>query len=77
VNTRKFWQLSRLGILTVIIALSVTALGSLALAAGSSFFQGLKRTPVAGLAQLAWPLVPTGSCRPAEAGMQKPRLVTL
>jgi hypothetical protein len=42
VNTRKFWQLSRLGILTVIIALSVTALGSLALAAGSSFFQGFE-----------------------------------
>ena len=41
-NTRKFWQLSRLGILTVIIALSVTALGSLALAAGSSFFQGFE-----------------------------------
>lgn len=41
-NTRKSWQSYRLGILTVIIALSVTALGSLALAAGSSFFQGFE-----------------------------------
>jgi len=41
VKTRKVWHSYRLGILTVIIALSVTALGSLALAAGS-FFQGFE-----------------------------------
>ena len=41
-NTRKFRQSYRLSILTVVLALSVTALGSLALAAGSSFFQGFE-----------------------------------
>jgi len=42
VNPRNFWQKYKLAILTLTIALSVTTFGTLALAAGVSYFQGFE-----------------------------------
>lgn len=41
-NTRKFSQTSRFGFLTVTIALSILMVGTIALAAGVSYFQGFE-----------------------------------
>ena len=41
-NPRNFWQKYKLAILTLTIALSVTTFGTLALAAGVSYFQGFE-----------------------------------